>query len=511
VRSALPPHHLNRSLRLAVALLAGIVSVAAFLPEGWAPLGLLGFVALLYLWAREPSPRVAALLGFAFGAGLFGAGVSWIYISLSRFGGMPAPLAAFATLLFCAYLAAYPAAVGWLQARLGGPQMLRIALVTPALWTLGEWLREELFTGFPWLAIGYATPGTPLEGFVPLSGGYAAGFVLLACCGLAVCALLAEVGKRGALVSLALLAALLAGGYALRMPQWTQAAGAPVTVALLQGNIPQDLKFDPARYAETLDTYARLAETGDARLTVMPETALPRLLENVSPEFTARLARAAQKNGGDLLLGVPLSVATAHPREPGRAYYNSAVTLGTSPAQRYDKRHLVPFGEFIPPGFRWVLGILSIPLSDFSRGAEQQAPLSIAGLRVSPNICYEDAFGAEMRRALPEANLLVNISNVAWFGDSLAPAQHLQIARLRALEAGRMHLTATNTGITAAIDRDGRVLARLPQFVAGRLEVGALAYEGATPYVRLGDAPALCFAALVVFAALAVARRRANR
>jgi apolipoprotein N-acyltransferase len=488
---------------LGVAVAAGAAAVGAFLPEDWAPVGVVGFVILLHLWSHAATPREAAALGLAFGAGLFGCGVSWIYISLSRFGGMPAPLAGLATLLFCLYLAAYPAAIGWLQARLHGPRTLRLALVLPALWTLGEWLREELFTGFPWLAVSYATPGTPLEGLAPLAGGYAAGFALLSCCGLAAAALRAARWHE-ALMPLFALLLVVALGQALRTLEWTRPTGATVEVALLQGNIAQDLKFDPARYLATLDTYAALAEGSRAHLIVLPETAVPRFLEDVSPDFLERLTRVARRNAGDVLLGVPV-------RDAQRAYTNSAVTLGTSPAQRYDKHHLVPFGEFIPPGFRWVLGILSIPLADFSRGSARPAPLAVAGLRVAPNICYENAFGAQMRRALPEADLLVNISNVAWFGDSLAPAQHLQIARLRALEAGRMHLTATNTGITAAIDRDGRVLARLPQFVAGRLEIGAIAYRDATPYVRFGDAPALALAALVVLGAFAVARRRANR
>ena len=479
----------------------------AFLPEVWAPLGLAGFVALFYLWSRVPGARESAVIGLAFGAGLFGVGVSWIYISLSRFGGMPAPLAAFATLIFCTYLAAYPAALGWLQARLRGPLAIRLGLLLPALWTLAEWLREELFTGFPWLAIAYATPGTPLAGFAPLAGGYAAGFVLLSCCGLTAYVLANPAPARRSLPALAVLIALIAAGSGLRRVDWTQAARAPVSVALLQGNIAQDLKFDPARYTATLDTYAELAEGSHAQLIVLPETAVPRLLEQVSPAFLERLASVARRNGGDLLLGAPLGRTI----EGRREYYNSVVTLGSSPAQRYDKRHLVPFGEFIPPGFRWVLAVLSIPLSDFSSGAGRQAPLAVGGLRVASNICYEDAFGAEIRRALPEANLLVNVSNVAWFGDSLAPVQHLQIARLRALEAGRIHLTATNTGITAAIDRDGRVLARLPQFVARRLEVDAIAYEGATPYVRFGDAPALALCVLIALGGLAFARRRANR
>jgi apolipoprotein N-acyltransferase len=231
---------------------------------------------------------------------------------------------------------------------------------------------------------------------------------------------------------------------------------------------------------------------------------VPRFYDGVEPEVLARFDAAAKRNGGDLLLGVPSREAQAQDR-----YYNSVVTLGTAPRQIYHKVHLVPFGEFVPPGFGWVLHVLQIPLSDFSRGSPAQAPLAVAGQRVAVNICYEDAFGDEIARRLPEATLLANVSNVAWFGDSLAPSQHLQMARLRAIETGRMHLTATNTGVTAAIDRHGRVLARLPQFAAGRLEIAAQGYAGATPYVRLRDWPTLIGALLALAGAslIAVAKR----
>ena len=270
---------------------------------------------------------------------------------------------------------------------------------------------------------------------------------------------------------------------------------------MLQGDVPQDLKFDPGRYAKTLETYARLAGQSRAKLIVLPETALPRFLDSIDPAYLQHLATIARRNSGDMLLGVPYRAG------PGE-YYNSVISLGSSPSQIYNKVHLVPFGEFVPPGFGWIVRILSIPLADFSRGAPDQKPLAVAGQRVAVDICYEDAYGAAIARSLPAATLLVNVSNVAWFGDSLAPAQHLEIARLRALETGRMMLTATNTGITAAIGPHGRVLARLPEFVVASLEVEAQGYTGTTPYVRTGDWPVLlaCAALLALFA-----RRRRSR
>jgi apolipoprotein N-acyltransferase len=316
---------------------------------------------------------------------------------------------------------------------------------------------------------------------------YALSFITVAIAGM----LWLIVQRRPVFLAIAIL--LVGIGEALRPVQWTTPAGEAVTVALLQGNIEQEMKFRPERYARILETYARLAEDTKARLIVLPETALPRFLHQIDRADLARLDAAAERNRGDLLLGLPYA-------DTPEAYYNSVVTLGVSPLQVYHKAHLVPFGEFIPPGFGWVLRWLSIPLSDFSRGGPDQPPLAVAGQRVAVNVCYEDAFGDEIARRAPAATLLVNVSNVAWFGDSLAPAQHLQIARMRALETGRMHLAATNSGITAAIDRDGRVLARLPQFAEGRLEIAAQGYTGTTPYVRLRDWPAVLLSlAILVF------------
>jgi apolipoprotein N-acyltransferase len=479
-----------------IAFLAGAATVLAFAPVGFYPLALASFAVLTHLWMRA-APRSCLWSGFAFGLGLFGGGVSWVYVSLSQFGGMPAPLAALATILFCAFLALFPAAAGWLQARVPASDLARACLLIPASWILFEWLRGWILTGFPWLSAGYAATGWPTQGYAPLLGVYGLSFVTLGAAGM-----LWGLVRKKKIRLLVLLVALVGAGEALRSVQWSAPEGEPVHAALLQGNIEQELKFRPERYARILETYARLAEDTNARLIILPETAVPRFFDRVEPEYVARLDAAAKRNRGDLLLGVPY-------REAQDMYYNSVLTLGTAPRQIYHKVHLVPFGEFVPPGFGWVLYVLQIPLSDFSRGSPQQAALAVAGQRVAVNICYEDAFGEEIARRLPEATLLVNVSNVAWFGDSLAPSQHLQIARLRAIETARMHLTATNTGITAAIDRDGRVLARLPQFAEGRLEIAAQGYAGATPYVRLRDWPTLIAALLVLAVAslIAVAKR----
>jgi len=483
-----------------VSFVAGAASVAAFAPIGLYPVALLTFGWLAHAWAAR-SARQCFWDGFAFGLGFFLSGVSWVYVSLHEFGGMPAALAALATLIFCAFLALFPASAGWLQARIPGSPALRATLLIPASWTLFEWLRSWIFTGFPWLSVGYAAVGWPLQGYAPLGGVFALSFLTVSLAGmLAIVATRAP--RRWAWVGVIVAVAL--AGEGLRHLEWSTPRAAPFSVALLQGNIEQSLKFDPARYERTLETYARLAEDARARLIVFPETALPRFLDQVDRAYLRRLDAVAQRNGGDLLLGVPT-------RRSADEFFNSVISLGVSPIQAYHKVHLVPFGEFVPPGFAWTLRMVNIPMSDFSRGGRAQALIAAAGEQVAVNICYEDAFGDEIAAHLPEATLLVNVSNVAWFGDSLAPAQHLQIARLRAIETARMHLAATNSGVTAAIDRDGRVVAQLAQFTEGRLETSAQGYSGATPYVRLRDWPIVLAALAVLIVATLVARRRRSR
>ena len=480
------------------AFLAGAAAVPAFAPIGFFPIALFAFAWLIHLLV-DASPRRAFWIAFLFGMGLFGAGVSWVYISLSQFGGMAPPIAALATFLFCVLLAAFTGAAGWLQARIPAGPALRACLLIPAAWVLGEWLRSWALTGFPWLSAGYAATGWPLQGYAPLVGVFGMSFVTLSIAGM-----LWQLARSRKALILVPVVLLVGAGESLRRVEWTDPAGDPVTVALLQGNVSQELKFRPDRYALTLETYASLAEQSGARLIILPETALPRFLHQIEPAYLARLEAAARRNNGDLLVGVPYRGADGE-------FYNSVVNLGTAPRQLYSKSHLVPFGEFIPPLFGWINRLLVVPLGNFGRGATDQPPLAVAGQRVAVNICYEDAFGDAIGAGAADATLLVNVSNVAWFGDSLAPSQHLQIARLRAIETGRVHLAATNTGVTAAIGRDGAVLARLPQYTTGRLEIAVQGYRGATPYMRLGDWPAIAASLALLAGAALVAWRRQRR
>jgi apolipoprotein N-acyltransferase len=490
----------SHSASVVAAVAAGAMAVAGFGPRAVSVLPVLMLCALLLMW-RAVTPPAAFRLGFAFGAGLFGAGVSWVYVSLHDFGSMPAPLAAIGTIAFCAILSLYPAGAGWCLSKLQAGRARSALLAFPSLWTLFEWWRGWMFTGVPWLALGYSQVDSPLAGFAPVLGVYGVSFATAFCAGL-LCVILT--GTRSARLASALALALALGlGQSLRQVEWTSAEGAPLKVALLQGNIPQDLKFQADRYAATLALYRRLIETSDGRLVVLPETAIPRFLDAVDPSYLKDIARTAAERSANVLIGVPI-------RDPDGRYFNSVVSVGASPPQRYDKAHLVPFGEFVPYGFHWIVKAVAIPMSDFSLGTVDPKPLALAGQRVSPNICWEDAFGEEIIRQLPEATLLVNVSNVAWFGDSLAPGQHLQISRMRAIETGRYMLRATNTGMTAIIDPRGKVVARLPQFTEGILAGEAQGYIGATPYVRWGNAPieVIC---LALVAALLFRRRGAFR
>jgi len=498
----------RRSLQWVIAAALGALTVAGYAPFHLFPLPLLSFALLFLLWQRAASAREAALLGFAFGLGWFGAGVSWVYISLNVFGAMPAPLAAAVTLLFCAYLALHPAAAGYFSRRFALPPAACWILFVPAVFTLLEWLRGWLWTGFPWLNPGYTqAPLSPLAGFAPVFGLHGVTLLLFASAGMLCWAWIAKPWREWRSNwrwPAALLAVWLLGA-GLQTVAWTEPTGSKIAVSLLQGNIAQDLKWRAEHLRDTLQRYLELVRSSDSRLVILPETALPLFLRDVPEEYLEALAGHARQNRGDVLIGVP-------ERLPSGDYYNSVVSVGSSPPQNYRKSHLVPFGEFIPlrPLLGELVSRLAIPLQDFARGAPDQQPLDVAGERVAVNICYEDAFGEEIIRQLPQATLLVNVSNVAWFGRSIAPRQHLQIAQMRAIETGRYMLRATNTGMTAVINPRGRIEAVAPEFTRTVLTHSVAGMRGATPFVRWGNLAALGLCLITVAAAFLL-RKHARR
>jgi apolipoprotein N-acyltransferase len=495
-------------LPLVLAVLLGAATVLAFSPFNLFVVAFITLTGLFWLWRSAPGPRQAALLGYAFGLGMFGAGVCWLYVSLHDFGGMPMPIAVLAVMLLCAYLALFPALAGWLAVKLSGPSPVRFALAAAAGWALTEWLRSWLFTGFPWLNIGYSqVPWSPLAGLAPLGGVYLISFVtvLLSALAAAVPGWRKVWPKAPFVVVSALVLSVLAI-WGVKQIEWTTPSNEPISVTLLQGNIPQELKFVPGRLQQQLDTYLNLASDNKARLVVMPESAIPLLRSQVPDEYLALLKAEAQRDG-DMLVGV------FDDEDKGREIYNSVMSVGHAPTQVYRKVHLVPFGEFIP--LKWLVGwiyttMLNIPLSDQTSGSPSQKPLKVAGESVAVNICYEDAFGEEIIRQLPEATMLVNVSNDAWFGERVAPWQHTQIAQTRSLETGRYMLRATNTGVTSIIDHRGHVVSSLPQLTTAALRGMAQGYVGATPYVVVGNIPVVVISILLLGGFWLVRRRAAT-
>jgi len=483
----------------ALAFALGGLAALAFAPVGWFLLIFPSLAGLLYLIDRASAPRVF-MLGWLFGLGFFGVGVSWVYVSMAVYGGMPPWLAAFAVFLFCGTLALFPATAAWATARYSAPGLSRLLLVFPLMWTGMEWVRGWLFTGFPWLAAGYAqVPDGPLAGYAPLVGVYGVSWLSALCAGSLIW-LLRNIWLPGKwLAPFAVLLALLGTGEGFKRIEWTVPAGKPVSVALVQGNVPQELKWRPEQVSRTLADYAAHVRAARAELIVLPETAFPLFYEDLRPSFLAELRELAKARGADILAGFPTGNLAGD-------YYNSVVSIGEAPAQFYHKQHLVAFGEFVPPGFGWIVRVLHIPLSDFARGGKDQPPMNAAGQKVAVNICYEDVFGEEIIRALPDATLLVNVTNDAWFGDSFAGWQHAQMSQMRALETGRYMLRSTNTGVTAIIDQKGRVVSALPEFVTATLSGEAQGYAGMTPYARWGNAPVVLL--MMILSAVTAIRRR---
>jgi apolipoprotein N-acyltransferase len=483
------------SVRPGLALLAGATSALAFAPLHGFPLAALALGALYHLLNHAPSPRAAFGLGWSYAFGALLAGISWLYVALHQFGGMPGPLAAFAVALFAAGMALYQGLGGWLYARLARGRPAPVLFAASVL--LAEWLRGWCLTGFPWLASGYSqTPPSPLAGFAPVLGVYGVGGLL---------ALTAAWLVRGLVErhrpSLALAAGVVLAGGGLGQIAWTQPAGEPVPVALVQTNVEQSMKWRPEMLREWLErNLALIRAAGPARIIALPETSVPLLVDDLPPGYLDEVRRLARAQGAQVVLG-------SFTRNAQGQYFNAAISLGGAEEGWYAKQHLVPFGEYSPPLFEWFYRLASIPMADQTPGPAVQPPMTLAGLQVALNICYEDVFGEELIRSLPGAGLMLNMSNLAWYGDSWAQPQHLQIAQFRALETGRPMLRATNTGMTAAIAPDGRVEAVLPAFTSGILHTQVRPYAGLTPYARWGNWPAVLLAVVGVLGVWARARK----
>ncbi len=507
---------IRRAYAVAAALRAGIhgdiaaaalgaLLVLAFAPYGCYPLAVLSPAGLLWLIAPLDWRR-AALRGFLFAFAEFLCGVHWIYISLHGLGGVSAPVAVLMLLILVAIMACYAAAAcGFTVAFAPATGCRRQLLLFPAAWTLMEWVRGWFLTGFPWLNLGYSQVDGPLRGYVPIWGVYGVSFCVILSAGLLLSAVDVPGSLRKRTIALgALLVLWVAGALFARVP-WTHSAGLPFKVSLVQGNIAQDEKWQPEFFEPTLDMYRKLTEQHwDSRLVIWPEAAVPAYEDEVKLDYLDPLEAEAQKHGTDLLLGIP----TYDPA--GDHYYNSVISLGKSDGE-YHKRHLVPFGEnfeFLPAWVRSLLQSMDLPYSSFTPGAAEQPLLEAAGYPVSVSICYEDAYGNEIMHALPKAAFLVNVSNDGWFGESIALPQHLEIARIGALEAGRYLLRTTNTGITAIVDAAGRVVATAPMGKEGVLSGDIEPRSGSTPVSFWGDIPAAGVSFLLLIACAWLKRRR---
>lgn len=495
-------------------LLAGGLTVFSFAPFGWWPLQIVALALLFGPLLSQNSAHAAARSGWLFGMASIAAGTHWLYVSMHVYGGLPSILAIAAVLLLAASLGLLYGISLYGAARLSttfSSVSVRALLILPTCWMLADWTRGWIFTGFPWIVTGYAHTQSPLSGFAALIGVYGLGWLAALMAGALALLMHWRAGYR---VAGLLLILIPVAGVSLQSLHWTRPHGQPISVRLLQGNVPQDMKFSASQLQASLSLYQQLITEAPADLIVTPETALPVLPTSLPAAYLDQLATFTQTSGSQLLIGMPWTTA------PG-IYLNSVLgmTEGQTQAYRYDKHHLVPFGEFIPPGARWFIDLMTIPLGDFGRGDLVQPPFRVKDQWVLPNVCYEDLFGEEIATQLsaaadrnsPVPSLLLNVSNIAWFGDTIALPQHLQISQMRALETGRPMLRATNTGMTAVIDERGQLRAQLPAYTQGSLAVRVQGMQGATPYTRLGNALPVGLALMLLLALVWKSRRTVKK
>lgn len=472
------------------ALVLGALASLGFAPVS-RPAATIVCVALLWeIWSTL-SPRRAMLAGFAFGFGLFAAGTYWLYTAVHGVGKVPIPISLLLMGGLVAIMGIYYAVVGFAYARYSRHHApIDCLCVLPGSWVLMEWLRGWFLSGFPWLSVGYSQIDTPLAGYAPVLGVYGVSLAAMLVAGSLVLVL-----KRRFALAIVTIVSVYGAGYLLGRVAFVQPSGAPVSVALIQGAVSQDEKWQAENREPTRRLYRELTEQAwGSRIIVWPEATLPQLYHDAVP-FLGEVYAGAHAHGSSLVLGLLRYDPDTD------SIRNGLVSLGDT-EEWYYKRRLVPFGEFFPvPSFvRAWMRLGNLAYVDLMPGPATQPPLHVAGLKLGETICYEDSYAAEQLAVLKDADVLVNVSNDAWYGDSSAPHQHLEITRMRALEAGRWMMRATNNGISALIAPDGRVVARTKQFVPEILKGTVTPYAGLTPYARLGNYPVLllCVVALLL-------------
>lgn len=467
------------------------VGFGALIPFSFSPYNLFWLqfplLAYLFLICLDQRPRLTFLRSFLFGLGWFVHGIHWLFYSLHYHGGSPVFLAVLMVVILAAVLALFPAFAMYLANKfIKSSKTIMLLLVYPIVLLVFEWLRGYVLTGLPWVQLGTAHVDTFLAGYAPIIGGL--GMALMATVVSGVLSLLLlkqfiekeKIIKSYIKIGVTVVLVIYAAGFLLDLINWTEPVGDPVKVSIIQGNIPQSEKWKRENYRSTLEMYRRLSqENFQSDLIIWPETAVPGFKSRVLPYLNA-LAIEAEQTKTDILMGIFITDPET------KRYYNSVITLDN---QMYQKRHLVPLGEYFP--FRSLLDFfaqwINIPLSDIDLGKKEQPLVQAAGQKIGINICFEDVFDRDVLLDLPEATLLVNVSNDAWFDASPQPWQHHQIARIRALETGRVLLRGTNTGVTSVIGVKGEVVATIPQFKRGVLTTVVQGYQGVTPYVIWGN------------------------
>lgn len=464
-----------------INLLAGIGLALAFSPFDFSFVGIVSLAILFTSW-HQISPRRAALRGYLFGIGLFGLGVSWVFVSIYQYGEENIIAAVLLTVIFCSFWAIFPAIAGYISVKLFADKASNSLYVYPIIWILIEYIRGAwAFNGFPWLQISYSQLDTVYAGYIPVLGGYGTGF-LIALSAMMICLIL----RRKKIVMrlwLSILAIALVG-HMLKGYQWTHADGKPIKVTLIQGNIPQANKWQVIYKRKILERYKTMTQQHwDSQVIIWPETAIPAYLHDIDEYYLQPLEQQALQYKTDLIVSLPVKNLV------NGDYFNAVLALGEQ-RSLYKKIHLLPFGEYMPlkPLSTWVLDYLQIlPVGEFTAGQKNQALLRAGGHPFITTICYEDVFSEVNPSRLVSAAYLVNVTNDGWFGDSIEPYQHMQIARMRALETGRYLLRVTNTGLTGVVSPDGVIIDQLPLFKALALTTDIVPMKGITPIIKIGE------------------------
>lgn len=483
-----------------IALACGALTNLAFAPFGYFPVAFITLAVLFRLWDTV-SPWRAAWLGLAFGFGFYSVGVNWIYISVHDFGAALPMLAGAAVLALALIMSVVIALGGFLQAKINPPRTWKFLALIPALWVAGEWARGWLLGGFPWLYVGYSQTDNWLVGWAPLTG--VLGVSLAVCVVAGTIALLSQVDWRAWLTGAVTSALIVLVGYIGYHIDWSSEQRAPIEIAVVQGDVTVIEKWDRQYAIHLLDYFVTQSQTQmDADLIVWPEIALPYLdtrLEKI------KLWDQLRQHPADFLVG------TLEEQTEGQTtnFYNSAYGITRDGIHKYRKHRLVPFGEYTPfkEWLGWLNNLVELPASDMSAYQYPQSPIQLAGQSAAISICYEDAFPNDVRKMLPLATYLVNISEDAWFGDRLAPYQRLQMSRMRAIELARPVIRAANKGISAAIDHRGQVTSKLAQVDGQLLRATIIPTSGSTPFVRFGFVPVLMLCIVLVVASTSRRRR----